>query len=198
MFRIGYSPFTMVWIKRAWLFVRSFMRSKDLNCYSLDIAKLAVDQYLQDCTSRRKRPNRYQKTFIHSISLLNEYHQTGRIKTFYRTDGKRLVFKGRIGSLINEFLTYKRQEERLSITRIACYRRYLCRFLEYCHKNQLQQMKKIDLPLLLRFISSLDDNRSVPVATIVSTLRCFMRYAFVKRRLAIDYSVKCQSAKRPF
>ena len=61
MLAVGYSPFTMVRVKRAWLFVRSFMKSRDLNCYSVDIAKLAVDQYLKDCISRRKRPNRYQK-----------------------------------------------------------------------------------------------------------------------------------------
>ena len=83
MLTVGYSPFTMVRIKRAWLFIRSFMRSKELNCYSVDIAKLAVDQYLQDSISKRKRSNRYQKNFIHSVTLLNEYHQTGRIKTFH-------------------------------------------------------------------------------------------------------------------
>jgi len=195
MLAVGYSPFTMVRIKRAWLFVRSFMRSRDLNCYSVDIAKLAVDQYLKDCISRRKRPNRYQKNFIHSVTLLNEYYQTGKIKRFLRTDGRRLVFKGPIGSLINDFLSYKRQEERLSINRIACYRRYLFRFMEYCHKNHFRQVREIDLPLLLHFIGWLDDNRSAPVATIVSTLRGFMRYAFEKKKLPIDYSIKIPKCK---
>ncbi|MDQ6761992.1 MAG: site-specific integrase [Bacteroidota bacterium] len=197
---VGYSPFTMVRIKRAWLFIQTFMISKGVSDYSVDMAKLAAHQYLKNRSRKRKRPNRYLKNFIYAVSLLNEYYQTGKIKTWLRTDKKRVVFKGAIGSLINDFLRYKRQEERLSTTRIACYRRYLFRFLTYCDKKHIQQVSKIDLPLLLHFISSLDDNRLVPVATIVSTLRGFMRYAFVKKSLPVDYSVripKCKTAIQP-
>jgi site-specific recombinase XerD len=200
MLCVGYSPFTMVRIKRAWLFVRSFMKAKELTSYSVDVAKLALEKYVQDCSSSRKRPNRYQKDFIHGVTLLNEYHQTGKIKTSYRADAKRIVFKGPIGSLINDFLSYKRLEERLSINRIACYRRYLFRFLEYCHKKNLHQVKEIDFHVLLHFIGSLDDSRSAPVATIVSTLRGFMKYAFINKKLPIDYSSKmpkCKTSLQP-
>ena len=61
-------------------------------------------------------------------------------------------------------------------------------------------MREIDLPLLLHFIGSLDDNRSAPVETIMSTLRGFMKYAFEKKRLPIDYSIKmpkCKTAVQP-
>src|SRR3954451_2718226 len=137
MLTVGYSPFTMVRIKRAWLFVQTFMKSKGVSDYSVDIAKLATLQYLQNTSRKRNRPNRYQKNFIHAVSLLNEYHHTGKIKTWSRTEEKGVVFKVPIGSLIIDFLHYKRQEERLSTTRVACYRRYVFRFMAYCHKKHI-------------------------------------------------------------
>jgi len=104
-----------------------------------------------------------------------------------------LPFSGPIGEIITGFLDYKRTEERLSIIRIHCYQLNLSRFLNYCNKKGICSIKDINLAVILSFIGELDLRKKVPVSTVISTLRGFMKYAFEQKLLSTDHSNKILS-----
>ena len=105
-----------------------------------------------------------------------------------RPGKNRLVFSGPIGEIINHFLEYKRIEEKISLTRLRCYKRNLFNFLSYCNENNIHSITDIDLAVILLYISQLNKGSETP--SILSVIRSFMRYAFQHGYLDTDHSKK--------
>jgi len=196
--KLGYSPGAIKCHMARWIRIREFMTHTGIKLYSQSVERQILYYYFKG--KRIKEFSRHEKEFHNSIKMLTEFEVTGKIKVTPRMDRKSFDFKGPIGELIQGFLNYKRAEDRLSTIRILCYQRYLFRFFQYCQKKGVDSIKKIDLPFIFHYIDELDYCKGIPVNTIISTLRSFMRYAFEQKIIMVDYSIKipqCKSIQQP-
>jgi integrase len=191
--KLRYHPCTVNRHSRTWRWIRDFMNSKRITHYDQRIEKQILLYRFKH--RNMKQLKRHEKEVHNSIKMMTEFTLTGIIKVTPRIDRRTFVFNGSIGALMLNFLEYKRTEQRLSQVRILCYERYLYRFLQYCKKKKVYQIKKIDLPFILHFIGDLDCRKGTPVDTIICTVRNFIKYAFDEKFLDIDYSAKIPKAR---
>lgn len=195
---IGYSPGSIKRHTAGWMRIREFMTVTGITLYSQAVEKQILHHYfkgkgIQEISIR-------EKTFYNSIRMLTEFEQTGKITVTRRIDRKNFVFTGHIGELIVNYLDHKKVEERLSTNSIRQYRRYLFRFFQYCEKQEVQSVEKIDFPFILHYIDELGCCKGVPVNGIISSLRGFVKYAFDQKIFMVDYSnkiPKCKSVQQP-
>lgn len=115
--------------------------------------------------------------------MLTEFQTTGKIKVRDRPHKNLRVFSGPIGEIINSFLDYKQTEERLSLTRLRCYKRNLFQFLSYCNEINIHTIKDINLGVILHYISELDGGKEAAILIYITTLRSFMKYVFQQEHL---------------
>lgn len=196
--KLGYSPHTIRRHMWGWLRIKKLMALKGIQHYNQETqGKILYHQFKNRGINELSH---HEKEFHNSVSMLTEFQVTGQIKVTPRIKRKDFIFNGPLGESIISFLNYKRIEERLSMVRLLCYQRYLFRFYQYCNKKLVRSITKIDLPFILHFIDQLDSGKGIPVDTIISTLRGFMKYSFEQKLLAVDYSTKipkCKSVQQP-
>ncbi len=191
--QLRYHPCTINRHSRNWRWIRDFMNSKGINDYNQEVEKQILFYRFKHRNIKQLTP--HEKEIHNSIKMMTEFALTGGIKVTPRMNRKTFVFNGSIGALMLKFIDYKRTEQRLSRTRILCYERYLCRFLQYCNNKKVDRIKKIDLPFILHFIGNLDCSTGTTVNTIISSIRSFIKYAFDEKFLDVDYSGKIPKAR---
>ena len=84
---------------------------------------------------------------------------------------KAIIFTGAIGRIINNFLNYRKTEERLSRCRIRVYERNLNLFMNFCNKKNINSIQNINLTFLLQFIDDLDGRKKNNIFSAISNLR---------------------------
>ncbi len=191
--KLRYHPCTVNRHSRTWRWIKNFMNSKRIKHYNQKVEKQIL--FCRFKHRNMKQLTRHEKEVHNSIKMMTEFTLTGVIKVMPRINRRTFVFNGSIGTLILNFIEYKRTEQRLSQIRILCYERYLYRFLQYCNKRKVYQIKKIDLPFILHFIGDLDCTKGTPVNTIISSVRNFIKYVYQEKFLNVDYARKIPKAK---
>ncbi len=184
--QLSYSSRTVDTYRKNWKRIRNFIVSNGIMCFNKNAGEQALYHAFKDRSVAELSES--EKQFYNSIMMLSEFQETGQIKIRVRPYKKPIVFSGPIGEIISVFLDYKRIEERLSIISIHCYERNILRFWSYCNEKGICFISDINLAVLLQFIGELDRNKSVPVCTILTTLRSFLKYAFDQKHLSADYS----------
>ncbi|WP_026838363.1 site-specific integrase [Gillisia sp. JM1] len=182
----AYSGYTVGAYRRGWKQLREFMVANGITHYDKGVEA----QFLSNEFGGRKgcKLSKQEEFLANGTKKLTEFQSIGKINVAARPPGKTpLLFNGILGAEIDKFLDYKRVEERLSTTRLHCYKRCLFRFLEYCNDYKLHAIRDIDLAVLLQYINKLDCGKTV-VVPVLSTLRGFMKYLFEQKLLAADYS----------
>lgn len=191
--KLRYHPCTVNRHSRTWRWIKNFMNSKRIKHYNQKVEKKIL--FCRFKHRNMKQLTRHEKEVHNSIKMMTEFTLTGVIKVMPRINRRTFVFNGSIGTLILNFIEYKRTEQRLSEIRILCYERYLYRFLQYCNKRKVYQIKKIDLPFILHFIGDLDCTKGTPINTIISSVRNFIKYVYQEKFLDVDYARKIPKAK---
>ena len=186
--QLSYSMRTVGCYRSTWKRIRIFMVSNGIKRYDRDVGKQILHHQFKDRGISELSTN--EKHYYNSIMMLSEFQETGQIKLPPRPGKEPVVFCGPIGEIITGFLDYKRIEERLSIIRLHCYQLNLSRFLNYCNEKNICFPNDINLVDILGFISGLDRWKNIPVASVISILRGFMKYAFEQKLIATDYSKK--------
>ncbi len=130
-----------------------------------------------------------EQYFYAGIQKLTEFQRTGKIEVRHRPKYP-WAFKGAIGEVINQFLECKRVEDRLTSLPLQCHKRNLFQFLSYCNQKKLHSLKDITLAFIIEFICGLDSSKSSVIPFHISTLRGFIKYAFEKGHLPVDFSNK--------
>jgi len=189
--QLSYSIRSVLEYRRNWKRIRNFMVLNKISCYDQDIGKRILFQEFKDRSISELSIN--EKRFHNSIMMLTDFQEIGKINLPPRPHKEPIVFSGPIGDIINGFLDYKRTEERLSVNSIHCYQRNLFRFLNYCDGKGIRSIRDINLAVILHFIGEIAHRKEIYATvnvSIISTLRCFMKYAFEQKFLALDYSSK--------
>lgn len=185
--QLSYAPSTVGEYRKIWKQIRAYMASNEITSYGQNVKDQILRQHLGTRSIRELSYD--EKRFYNGVHMLFEFQQSGKINLPPRPRKAPLVFGGILGKTILDFLEYKRMEERLSKTRLDCYRRHLFGFLTYCHKHQITSINEVGLSIILCYLGQLDP-RSTPVYLAISTLRGFMKYAFEQNLIAVDYAKK--------
>jgi len=191
--QLGYAVSSADDYRRCWKKIGYFMDSNGIKRFNPDVGKKIHNHVFKDrCIQGLSYKER---CFFKSIIMLSDFQETGHIKILHFPNKTPINFKGPIGEIIIDFLDYKRIEDRLSIIRLHCYQLNLFRFLNCCTENNIRSIKDIDLVVILRFLSEMDNRKGTPVSVVISALRGFMKYAFDEKLLATDYSQKIPKHK---
>ncbi|MDR0231603.1 MAG: site-specific integrase [Dysgonamonadaceae bacterium] len=186
--QLSYSLSSINYHKCSWRKVKSFMYEREIIHYDRSVEEQIILYQFNGRT--RKEFSNKEKHFHTSIKILTEFQETGKISISPRVNKRTFVFEGAVGKIMDEFIRYKRDVARLSTIRIHCYQRSLSRFLDYCNKNSINCVRNIDLQVILQFIEEVSRSKETPVIVIISTLRGFMGYVFLKKLSQVDISRK--------
>ncbi len=137
----------------------------------------------------------WEKDCYNGVKMLTAFQQQGQIYLPERPHKAPLVFSGTIGQVMEDFLRYKKTEERLSKIRLDCYQRHLFGFLTYCQGQQIESLQAIDEAVLLRYLGQLNPD-TTPIMGAISALRGFIKYVFEQKLSVVDYSGKIPRYQR--
>jgi site-specific recombinase XerD len=191
--KLFYAASTVDDHRSCWRQVRNFMSLNGFLRYDQDVGKQFLNHRFKDRDISKLSFS--ERHFYKSVKMLTDFHETGQINIPPLPHKNPIVFSGPVGEIINDFIDYKRTEERLSIIRIHCYQRNLKLFLNFCNKKGINSIREINLEFILRFIYEMDCSKKSPVYITISALRGFMNYAFENKFLDTDYSVKIPKHK---
>lgn len=105
--------------------IQKFMDERNISNYSLETG----NQYIMSCESVDGFNKRGKQELIHSVLVLNEFIQTGTVRSKMYTPVSHNLC-GEIGNEMEKFILYLIESRRAKTT-IAAYRRYLHGFLTY-------------------------------------------------------------------
>lgn len=190
---LSYSQKTVVGYNWVWKQIRRYMVSTNMVIYDHHVEKMILHHKFGDRSLHELSHS--EKHFYNGVRMLAEFQKTGKINLPVLPRKNPLIFSGPIGEIITKFLAYKRDTERLSNIRLNCYQRNLFNFLVYCNENNIVSMQSIDLRVILGYINTMEVGKTPPLYLIISTLRGFMRYAFVEKLMRVDYAQKMPRCK---
>jgi site-specific recombinase XerD len=189
---LSYSMVTIKNHKRNWEKIKKIMSKKGIEKYNQSVGEQIIYQKFAGRVQNSYSPQ--EKYFCTSVRMLTEFLKNGKICISPRRK-EELVFEGKLGTIISEFVSYKKNEERLSQITIHSYQRSLFKFLEYCNKYKIQDVSNIDLKIIFHFIKELVSTEKIYVNLVIMSLRGFMKYIYVKKYSQTDYSGKIPKYK---
>lgn len=177
---------------RSWKQLKEYMATNDIKSYDQEVEKQILNHLFKDKTKRELSDA--EQYFYAGIQKLTEFQQTGKIDVRHCPKYP-WTFTGAIGGVMNQFLAYKQVEDRLTLHRLRAYKRNLFQLLCYCNEQKLHSIKDISLASILAFICSIDGTKPSVIPFHITTLRCFIKYAFEKGHLPFDFSNKLPKYK---
>ena len=172
----------------SWRKVKNFMCENGITQYNRTIEEQIIQRKFNGRS--RKELSGKEKHFYVSLKILTEFQETGKISTAPRIKKKAFVFEGIVGQVMTEFINYKKEVERLSPRTIHCYQRSLSLLLDYCNNHSIDCVQSIELQTIFKFIEEVDRNKNMPIYIVISALREFMKYLFVRKFSTVDFSSK--------
>lgn len=168
-----------------WQKVKDFMLDNKIKYYDSDVELAYLTSVLGDFDYQQL--NRKDKELVNVIEVLSEFQKTGRILMGQRKH-KPKVFKGDIGRIITEFISYRGNTLKLSENTIQSYVFHLYPFC--CHMNSMgvKQIGDIKASEILSYIEQMDPNASANKHVSLNILKIFFRYLHEHQILSVDYS----------
>lgn len=191
--KLFYTEKTIYNYYRMWRQIETYMNSKSISAYDEKVGIGFIKERFRNY--KIGELTRKEKELYNAIKILTEFYLIDKITLPSPPKKQPLVFEGAIGGTIKDFLFYKKNIERLSKTRLNCYKRALFLFLKYCNKANADSINAVDLPLILEYIKSQDAKSTSTVMVTLSTLRGFLSYAFDQELIAVDLAKKIPKHK---
>jgi len=171
--------------RRRWQKVKDFMLDNKIKYYDSDVEQAYLTSVLGDFDYHQL--NRKDKELVNVIEVLSEFQKTGRILLGMRKHQPK-VFKGDIGRIISEFISYRGKTLKLSENTIQSYVFHLYPFC--CHLNSMgvKQIGDIKASEILSYIEQMDPKASANKHVALNILKIFFRYLHEYQSLSVDYS----------
>ena len=191
--QLRYAPSSVGSYRRIWKQIRTYLAAHQITHYDQKAEELVLYHWFGE---RPVRSLSYsEKVSYNGTKMLTEFQQQGRINLPARPCKDPLVFEGPLGTIMTDFLDYQRTEKQLAKNSLATYQRHLFSFLTYCQHHQIHTLPAIDLPVLLGYLTQLND-KPTPIYMAICVLRGLMRYAFEMKLTTVDYAKKIPHYKR--
>lgn len=142
------------------------------------VAHLIGNKKYQDLT-------RFKKDQIRCANVILEYLLTGSIS--FRTKQKNMNLCGKIGSIISEYLLY-RKSRNISIRTLEGDQLYLKRFQNFLENHKITDIENISSSAILSYIKNLSFSSKGTVHCTLSNLRSFLKYLYDSGKLKSDFS----------
>lgn len=128
---------------------------------------------------------RFEKEQVRCANVILEHHLTGSIS--FRTSRKDKNLYGKIGSIIYEYLSY-RKSRNISIRTLEGDQLYLKRFQDFLEKRKITDIENISSCDILSYIKNLSFSSKGSIHCTLSNLRGFLRYLYDNGKLNSDWS----------
>ncbi len=186
-FQLSVADITVVRYKRRWLKVSQYMVEHGFEHLTDEV----VDYVLKNKFHGQKLTaiNKYERLFYHDFRILNNFKKNGllNIDCYLRKDPSR--FTGAFAEHINGFLSYRKNEHRLSDKTISMIRYYMHIFNSYCCEKNIDSINDIDSSVILLFLSDLESKIKISSSRMIATLRSFIKYLFDHKHIEHLYRV---------
>lgn len=174
MKNVGYSEKTIETYRSIWdEKVKPFMETNGQECYSVQVGNAFLSSLSVDVMQTYNRLRR-------CITILDTVLETGGIKR-YVPQKQSFDMSGEIGSIMVDFLSYKR-EHRASDVTLYVYERMLGRFLTFLRLKGVETVSALTEQHLLEFVGSAQINKSQRVFVLRGL--CFY---LVERKMVSKY-----------
>lgn len=180
---LSYSSNRLCTFRMGWRALDTFMKENSIDFYNSTIGEKFIESILG--IGSYSELSRREKDIIRSTNVLTEYQTAGTVK--FRSVLKTYEFKGEVGKMILEFLSY-RKSAGLSKDTLDINRLYLHRFLEYLNTNNVNMILDLDRQNILWFINSLGFYSKGTIHCMLPPLRSFLKYLYGNHYTSIDYS----------
>jgi site-specific recombinase XerD len=171
--------------RRRWQKVKDFMLDNKIKYYDTDVELAYLTSVLGDFDYHQL--SRKDKELVNVIEVLSEFQKTGRILLGPRKH-KPKVFKGEIGRIISEFISYRGNTLKLSENTIQSYAFHLYPFCCQMNSIGVKQIGDIKASEILSYIEQMDPNASANKHVSLIILKIFFRYLHEHQILSVDYS----------
>lgn len=171
---VGYSEKTIETYRSIWGGkVKTFKETKVQEYYSTQVGEEFLSSLPKDVMQTYNRLRR-------CITILNTVLETGSIKR-YVPQKQSFDMSGEIGSIMVEFLSYKR-EHRVADKTLYVYERMLGRFLTFLRIKGIETLSTLTEQHLLDFVASTQINKSQRIFVLRG-----LCYYLVERKLVSQY-----------
>lgn len=191
--KLGYAPRSIHEYKKDWKRIKKFMVSGGIEHYNQNVEKQVFYSAFEDRSIRKL--STHEKHFYNAGKMLSEFQETGKINVPALPCKDPIIFSGSIGLIMANLIEHKRIAERLSLSGIDYYQRYLFQFLSYCTEKNLHSINDINLSIIVLYLKEWHSNTCSTMTLRISTLRGFLKYAFEQKFLLVDYSSKIPKYK---
>ncbi|MDV6167120.1 site-specific integrase [Flavobacterium sp. DG1-102-2] len=148
----------------------------------------------------QERPSRvlkdYEQLLQRCLRQTSEFFLTRQIVGIQTHQQYKYEFSGEIGSIIMEFIKFKRTTLLNRSRHINVYIKKLHNFYEYCNANGIGKIHCVDYNFLITYISQLQSYQLRHVEMSVSVLKIFFNYLFENKLISVDIAIKIPSFKR--
>jgi len=176
---------TIYQYRRRWQRVKDFMLDNKIKYYDTDVELAYLTSVLGNFDYHQL--NRKDKELVNVIEVLSEFQKTGRILLGPRKHQQK-VFKGDIGRIISEFISYRGNTLKLSENTIQSYVFHLYSFCCHMNSKEVKQVGDIKASDVLSYIEQMDPNASANKHVSLIILNIFFRYLHEHQILSVDYS----------
>lgn len=129
--------------------------------------------------------SRFEKDQVRGANVILEYRLTGNMS--FRTSRKDMNLYGKIGSIISEYLSYRKSRS-ISIRTLENDKLYLKRFQDFLENHKITDIENISNSDILSYIRNLSFSSKSTVHCSLSTLRGFLRYLYDSGKINSDLS----------
>ena len=180
---LSYSSGRIRTFKIGWNALTGYMEKHSIKIYSPMVGASFIETIIGKDSYCEL--NKHEKEIIRSVNVLTEYQTTGTVK--FRSVLKTHKFKGEIGELIVQFISY-RKSIGLSKDTLDSSRLYLHRFLEFLETNNISTALELEKIHVMNFINSLGFYSKSTIHCMLSSLRNFLKYLKDNQHIIIDFS----------
>jgi len=169
--------------KRGWKKLNQFMLKNSFEFYNPLVGEEFILSILGKGTYEKL--TRQEKDFIRCANVLTEYQATGSFK--YRSISKSYDFSGEIGSIIIDYLNF-RKSQKITTKTFDYYRLYLWRLYNHLTTRNIYSISALNNAHIMGFINGLGFYSESTIHCMLSVLRNFLRYLFDEEYTKFDYS----------
>ncbi|MGH4120944.1 site-specific integrase [Clostridium sp.] len=163
--------------------IQSFMTKEGITLYNSEACELFIKHLIGK--ESYQELSRWHKDDIRCANTILEYNLTGNIS--YRSSKKKFEFNGTMGTIISDYLIYRRSRN-ISKDTLDSNRLYLVRFQKYLDTSSISDFKNISQQDILSFVKSLSFYTSATRHCILCSLRGFLKYLYQSNTLCTDWS----------
>ena len=194
---LNYKPATVAGYRKAWFNILDFMTIYGLD--SLDKrSQIKFWDKLNYSKQGKTRHHSWDTKYViqRAYRMLVSYYETKSIPERFFDTSEDEKFMEPFATYCNDYLQYLSLKLRRSSITVSAYKHSLHQFLRYLEKEQINEVEKLDIAVILNYIISLTPETGVTPTLQIGHIRGFMKFLHYIGITENDISAQMPHCKR--